>query len=492
VLRHAPLLAVLAVVAVLAVALHRNGLDWGDDYTLYLRQAKSLVDGNVGQVIADNHFNVDNAAKPGFSPYLYPWGWPILLAPFLRWWGLDAAKLKLVEVASLCGFLACFHAIVRRRTGPGTGRWVALGVVAAVGTTLAYLEHTDQLLSEFPYMLAAAATLCWLDHCRRAGPLDAARRNDLIVLGLLAMAVFNIRREGLAMVLAIAATQIVECRRRWRGVDWRRLATPHLAFVGSVIVFQLVLPSAIAPQYDGAGLHQTWSKLRNSFRVAFGEQLGFDHLAGLALVLVLACVVGGVVLRLTTAPADDVGLAVFAFFSMIIVGMIPAVADRYLLGVTPFALYFAVQAIAAVPVPRIDRRWVAVAALVALTVVHATDLPAPIRAVQRANDSGSVEDGPLAPYAEAGFDAVRQHTHESDVVAFFKARAMTYFTDRRSVQSGDLQVLRERSDFFLSRRDSAFSQPLVTDAAAATMGWTMVWQDDQWELWQLPRLAPST
>ena len=83
---------------------------------------------------------------------------------------------------------------------------------------------------------------------------------------------------------------------------------------------------------------------------------------------------------------------------------------------------------------------------------------------------------------------MRTHTHQSDVVAFFKARALTLFTDRRAVQSSDLQVLRERSDFFLARRGSSFSQPFVTDEQAARMGWTAVWQDERWVLWQLPRL----
>jgi hypothetical protein len=65
---------------------------------------------------------------------------------------------------------------------------------------------------------------------------------------------------------------------------------------------------------------------------------------------------------------------------------------------------------------------------------------------------------------------------------------MTFFTGRRAVQSSDLQIVRERSDFFLARRNSAFSQPLVTDAEAAAMGWTQVWQDVEWQLWRLPRL----
>lgn len=498
--RHGPLLAVLVAVAALAVALHRDGLGWGDDSTLYLRQAQSLVDGNVGQVIADNHFDVANAAKPGFSPHVYPWGWPILLAPFLRWWGLDTARLKLVEVACLCGFLGVFHSVVRRRTGDGAGRWVALGIVAAIGTTLAYLQHTDELLSEFPYMFAVALTLWWLDRCRRDGtleapldrPLDQAGRNRLIVLGLLAVVAFEIRREGLAMVVAIAATHLVESRGRWRRLDRRAIATPYVSFVVGVLALQALLPSALAPEYAGSGLHQTWRKLHGSFRVAFGEQLGLDHLHGIALVAVLALVVGGVVLRLATNAADDIGLVVFATVSMTIVGMIPAVADRYLLAVTPFAVYFAAQAIAAVRLPRDTGRWAAVGALGAMTLLHVTKLPDPVRAIQHANESGTVQDGPLTAYAQAGFDAVRHHTHESDVVAFFKARSMTFFTGRRAVQSSDLQVLRERSDFFLARRHSGFSQPLVSDVDAAAMGWVSVWSSDQWQLWRLPRLDAAT
>lgn len=488
--RCGPLLVVLAVVAALAARLRTNGLDWGDDWTLYVRQARSLLDGNIGQVIADNHVNVDNAARPGFSPYVYPWGWPLLLAPFVRLWGLDPARLKLIEVACLCGFLAFFHAVIVRRTAPAgerAGRWLALAVVAAVGTSLAYLQHAGQLLSEYPYMLVAAATLWSLDRCRSDGPLDAARRAQLVTLGLLAAATFNVRREGAAMIVAIAATQLVEVRGRWRTAHRRSVATPYVVFVVGVVGFQLLLPSVLAPSYPDAGLHQTWRKLHGPFNAAFGTQLGFDHLAGFALVMVVAFVAGGIVLRLNEAPADDIALVVFAVGSMVIVGMIPAVADRYLLAITPFAIYFAAQAIAGLPWPRHLGRWIATAAVGALVALHATDLPERMRLIDRVNAAG-VQDGPLTASSTAAFDAVRTHTHQSDVVAFFKARALTLFTDRRAVQSIDLQVLRERSDFFLARRGSSFSQPFVTDEQAARMGWTAVWQDERWVLWQLPRL----
>ncbi len=484
---HWALLVLSVAVAGVAVGLHRNGHTWGDDFTLYLRQARSLVDGNVGQVIADNHFNVDNAAKPGFSPYVYPWGFPMLLAPFYRLLGLDYAKLKLIEVACLVGFLWGFHAVVRRRTS----QWLAFATVAAVGSTLAYLIHTDMLVSEFPYMAAVSFTLWWLDRLRRDQPLDAATRGQLIALGLLAMSAFNVRREGIAIVAAIAVAQLFDLRGRWRSADRWQVATPYVAFAAGVVLLQLMLPSALAPQYDGAGLHQTWRKLQGPFRTAFADQLGSADLSDAGLLLVFLLVVAGLAVRLWRTPATDAPLAVFAVGSMVVVGMIPATADRYLLGVTPFAIYFAAQGIAAIPLPcgsgrRRCGHWLATAVLAVVSVAHLTDLPSAVRDAQRFNERGMVVDGPEAPYAQAAFTAIRTFTHQDDVVAFFKVRALTFYTNRRGVQSSDLHIVRQRADYFMMRRGSNFSQPMVGDTAATEMGWTAVWQDDNWVLWHLP------
>lgn len=475
------MVVVTAVVWWLAALHHHRGISWGDDFALYLRQARSVFDGNIGQVIADNRFNVLNAAKPGFSPIAYPWGWPLLLSPFVRLWGFDYERLKLIEVACLCGFLWVFHSLLQRRCS----RWVAIGVVAAVGTTTAYLAHTDFLLSEYPYMLAAAITLWWLDRCRRTGALDLATRRQLVTLGLLAVAVFNIRREGVAIILAVAATQALDLRGRWRTADLRHAATPLVTFVLGVVGFQLLMPSSLAPEYVDAGLHQTWHKLGSPFRGAFADQVGLHELRRTWLLLAFLLVIAGLLVRLRRAPRLDLPLAVFAIGSLVMVGTIPALADRYLLPITPFALYFAMQALAALPLPRMAGRRVAVAALVALVAVHAADVVDSVDTVQRSRRGGAVVDGPEAPYAKAALAAVRTHTHMDDVVAFFKVRLLTLYTDRRGVQSKDLDVIRQRADYFLMRRNSSAGQPLVTTAQGAAFGWTVAWQDADWVLWRL-------
>jgi hypothetical protein len=364
---------------------------------------------------------------------------------------------------------------------------MAFGAVAVIGTTLAYLVHTDHLLSELPYMFAVAVTFWWLDHCRAGHHrLHMATKNQLVTLGLLMVVVFNIRREGIALLPAVAAVQLIDLRGRWNAADRRRVATTYVTFVVGVIVFQLLLPSALAPSYVDAGLGQTWKKLQGPFRISFGDQLGLKGLHGLWLLAVFTLVVAGVAVRLIRAPALDAPWVIFAVGSMTIAGMIPAISGRYLMGATPFALYFGAQALTAIPLPRHGGKWLAVGALALLTAWH---LPSVSDQIQRMDDAqargGGQADGPESAYAQEGWNALRTFTHQDDVIAFFKVRAMTLYTDRRGVQSSDLDIVRQRADYYLMRRGMKGGQPLVTLSEGEALGWTVVWQDQSWVLWRI-------
>ena len=48
---------------VLAIEPHRRGHAQGDDFALYLRQARSIFEGDIGAVVADNRFAVLNVDR---------------------------------------------------------------------------------------------------------------------------------------------------------------------------------------------------------------------------------------------------------------------------------------------------------------------------------------------------------------------------------------------------------------------------------------------
>jgi hypothetical protein len=493
---------VVATAAVLAVSLHRNGHTQGDDFALYLRQARSLFDGDIGQVVSDNRFSVLNSDS-AFSPIAYPWVWPLLLSPFVHLWGLDYDRLKLVEVATFCLWLVLFHGIVRRRIG----RWPAIALVAVFATAPVFLAHTDQLLTEFPHLAAVALVIWFYDRIRRDATLLTASTHQLMVLGALITLAFNVRRESIVLLGVIAVVivydvmsdrlhgeTLVEGTVRTVRSRWREIVTPFVAFAVSATLAQLLLPTALLP--DNGNSSAFLGKRMSEFPEILSNQLGLgDHTPVGVIILLIALL--GVVVGVRRRPTLDGPLVLLAILSTLAVSTHLRRVDRYWFQVTPWVAYFATVALMAgfgwlfarraVPV-RIARlaTVVALVPLGALVVAHSVVLTGDINDSREYNDSGRVQSGPSNPVVAPIFEAVNTFTPPDAVIAYFRARTMTLMTDRRAVQSKQLDRIVQNADFYAERRNSTYWQPSLSVAQARSAGFVEVWSDQRWILWRLP------
>lgn len=492
VIHAATLAAFVALAAMLATSLHRTGHTIGDDFALYLRQARSVFDGDIGAVIADNRFTVLHS-DPLMGPNAYPWVWPLVLSPFVHLWGLDYDRLKLVEVGVYCAWLVLLHGIVRRRIG----RLAALAMVAVFATAPAYLQHTDQLLTELPHLTAVGVFVWWYDRMRSRGTLLTARTSDLVWLGVLTTVAFNVRRESVALLGVIAVMQVydlVAARVRpiddWR-VHWRTLGVPYLTFAVSVALFHFLLPTALLPNNANE-----WTNIDDRM----GE---FPRLLGAQAWITPNPWVGGVILLLAAAgavigvrrrPGLDGALLALAVLSALTISTHPRTVERYWLQVTPWVVYFAT--VAAITVigavagrTRLPRRAVAVIAvtpLFALVLAHAAILPGKVQAVSDYHAAGRVQSGPTNPAVAPIFVAVREHTPSDATIAYVRARTMTLLTERRAFQTKHLDRILLHADYFAQRRYSTYWQPALTTAEARALGLEQVWSDVNWILWRIP------
>ncbi len=518
----------LAVSAVTAVALHRNGHTQGDDFALYLRQARSIFDGDIGDVIADNRFTVTNSAG-GFSPFVYPWGWPLLLSPFVKFLGYDYDALKLLEVAAFCVWMVLVHGVVRRRIG----RPLAFAVTAVVATAPALLAHTDQLLSEYPHAASVGLVLWWLDRLRSRGPLVTASGRDLAVLGALVALTFQFRRETIVFVAVVGAVQGVELlHRAWRaagarrrsarravdalvgdvGERWRLLVAPHVATVACVAGFQLLLPSMLFP--DNGNSRAFVDDRIADYTGWLSRHLGLGwHPAVGATVLVLMLV--GMAIGVWRRPGLDGPLVLVTLSTMFAASTHFRMVDRYYFQVLPWVVYFATVAVlsgvhlvlgavaggdrrSGAPAASRRRGALATAAaalpLVFVVAVHAAVLPGDVRDARRFDDAGRVQVGPTHPDFVPIYEAVKKYTRPTDVVAYFRARTMTLLTDRPTIQTGRIERIISTADMFAQRRNSDYVQPEFTEAEGLAMGLEIVWENDVWVLWRIPdevRLAQA-
>lgn len=525
---YLPIVVLLILVAYFCKVFYQPGHDWGDDFALYIHQAKGLVTGNAGEVAALNRYTVNESGWNSFSPLIYPWGFPILIAPIVAVWGVNYAKLKFFIICTFLGFLFCLYRLVLRRTGP----LGATLVVALLGSSVWYVGFTASVLSDFPYLLFAMLTLLWVDRVRTRGLIEGEGVRDLVILGFLIAFSYSIRREGLALLAALFTMQavaitprLVRLGRRYVGarvgdadergedaehgelpeavddppVRWARLAVPWAAFAVTVIGLQLMLPSEIFPHWAGVGTQQIKPNVI-WFRDILAEQVGVKDIgvnkiqllgswnfAALALGLFVGLAIIGIVVRVLTATAEDAPIAAYLAGVFFIVGTQPFHEGRYLLGITPLLAYFAYQALPSIA--RWARLWVKPAialsaiGLAGLILANWTDMS---HALSYHRAYHYTINGPTSPAALEMEQKVLQCTRGTDVIVFFRARAMSMLTDRRSIQTGSADIMMQRGDWYVMAKGSDYSQPLISDAKGRELGLRKVWENSEWVLWLVP------
>ena len=501
-----PLLLAVAI-GLISLVNHFQGVDWGDDFALYMRQAKAIAIGNIGEVLSDNRFTVDNSGWHSFSPYIYPWGWPLIVSPFYALLGLNYEVVKFLQVIALCTFLACFYSLTRPRVGTRGALLLSL----VIGLSPAYVGWTDTALSDLPYLAFVGLTLWWMDRCRSRGLLGKVKTSSLVLLGSLIAYAFNVRREGLVLLAALAALHLALILTRGaelkslsalKGLPWEKILTPYATCLVSVVAFQLLLPAVLWPRPEDAGLRNVPARIAY-FAEVLAEQIGINEpgptpmslfhselLASWTIAVLAGLAVIGMVVRLASHPDEDVALAAYLCGTCLIMGMSPFQEGRYLLSITPFLLYFAYQALPALAgsfgkdrLPVKVAKVISAAIFSIFLVANARHL---IHSTRYHLDYDYVIHGPESTSAQQMFATVSKRTLPDDVILFFRARAMTLYTDRRAIQGSNLEQLLPRVSWYVMAKGSTYSQRLLTDEEAAGLRLIKSWENDDWVLWKAP------
>jgi hypothetical protein len=531
--RVAPLLPgvglalVVGLIAAVMLGSRRPGHWWGDDWALYIRQAEGLLHLNPGDVARANEFTVGRSAGSPFSPPLYPWGFPLALALAIPFVGSDVDGLAIVQVVAACAFACAWFALARPRLGAG----VALVGVAAVAVTPVLLSWGELIQSEWVFLAAAGIGLAWLDWLVRnrrllpgevaSSPIagNAVARGalwPLALLGVWAAFVFEIRREGLAMVAAIATAQAAALLLDRRRVDWgdRRalgrlatwLALPHACMAAVTLLIKVALPSVIVPRYSGNSVTNTWERFDRNvdhvLEVAGLKRpgrpdptvLGSTKWGWIVAGVWLGLVVVGVLMALSWRLRRDAFLAVYAAVAFVIGASAQASLNRYFATVAPVLTLLGACALAAVvrlPIRRYARVGAIVPAIVvALTlsgivVANGRDARVRLRNTDRILDAGAIEWGAQHPAAEEMYAAVRQLTGAGAVVASPKARAMGLLTDRASIQVDNYRPLpQDVTVDLLVVEPGSGDAGKVAERLAVDPAWREVWRNTRFVLYE--------
>ncbi|WP_133511796.1 ArnT family glycosyltransferase [Candidatus Thiosymbion oneisti] len=445
----------LSVSCVLIYGLLTDIHNWGGDFSGYIMQAKSIVEQDISGYIASS------------NSVIYPWGFPILLAPFYKVFGLDILWLKMVGVICYVLFLlVIYHGFTKYHSRAGI-----LGVTAVFALNPHMLTFLNQILSDIPFLLFS--TLCVF----LVGRVIVQRRPiisfpiDYMLIGIILGIAFLIRNNGALLIILVALTQLVSAAsgNHNRELDFslaKRLVrigdalkttpvslviglipyTTFFCLLGLVALWhpQLLFGGALHLGVLDRALDNTLPNLI-VLNAAYYAAIPVKFFGSF---LLYAMSVPFVLIGITRRYKSDYHIllyvALVVFFHLIWPGR---QGLRYLFPLLPFYVSFMVTGIevshrsAAIFGKRIKPSYLVVAVM--MTLLFFTE-EIGYRIYENVTNGRTVlwgpfrPDrtwlwGPFSPQAREMFHFIRDNTDTEDIIVFFKPRVMRLMTDRMSI-----------------------------------------------------------
>ena len=483
-------LTLLALSILLAYNILTVSHDWGDDFAAYILQAVSITQGDISGFLVHNSFTMQESTR-FFGPDAYPWGFPLLLAPFTLACGpLNMFCLKFINLIFYALFLFVFHKFLLRRL-PALESTLLLAVFALSPVLLA---HEDQVVSDIPFLFFSTLALLLIeDTISISNPLGNPRKN--IFLGIALFFAYFVRTNGIILPATLFASQIflhIQSRTR-SGPDWKRILSigliPYYIFAALTIASLIIFPS-------GEGSHfarltsLTLQKLSDNLSGYFVLAAGFfDSLPHNQVIygILLPFIIGGAALRFK----EDFHIIFYVLISYVLFILWPEWQGiRFIFPLLPFLIYFALRGMLATSFALTEQfqrigLWLTRGFWSIIVLVFA--LTSYGLASDNLANARQLDDSPFEPIAAEMFNFINTNTPPDSVILFYKPRAMRLITSRDALMIETCDAL-ERGDYLVIRKkrgavDQVLPETAATCNAALTM--TQVFENKRYVIYQI-------
>jgi len=456
-----PYVLLIGAAGLLIIGTLNTGHDWGGDFSSYIMQAKSLVEGSPLEFVEANQFTIEHSERH-IAPVAYPWGYPAMLAPVYAEYGQDLLALKSVGAVCYLLFLTLLAVIMRKQH---KGVWlVCLIGLFALNPTL--LAESNRLNSDVPFMLFS--TLCVV----LIGKFVVERRRfispsfDGILLGFLIALTCMIRTNGVMLMATLAATHAVVLvpmiRRRPVAVDhtsapkedlnpkgssiaqylWIN-ALPYASFLIITLLYRALLPSGESTQLivmKDVSLGGMWYHVHyySNMLAEFYDVAPLPYLVYLAS---LPLVIVGVIQRFR----NDHPMVVYVVLTFSLYVVYPPLAGfRFLLPILPFYISFMLSGLEALQGGTVGKRPTLRSVLCLLPLAFILVCFAVLstsNARDNLNRNRATLQGPFAESSSAMFSFIKQETDPDSTLAFYKPRVMRMMTGRKAYLADEAEGL---------------------------------------------------
>lgn len=404
----------------------------GDDFAQYIKEAQNIAQGKP-YYLSNYIFNKYN---PVYAPPQYPPGFPLLLAPVVKMYGLSFKAMCYFNTVLVAALMCALYAFFRKYAGALAA--ICLAVLIAYSGFMVNMK--GNVLADIPCLLFTTLYLTLRNqpktsYLQLAGLIFCAAA----AIQMRSQAVFLLGAEGLLLFVTLVKMLLVQ-----RRLNVKEASFPFLIIAGTFVA-KLLLDKVIFP----TPLNTT--KFYNTFLTdalrghvledglkyltyLFTTIVGFFHydtqegLSKAVMMVVEGSALVGVFLGFAIKVKKRFGIEDAFFIVMCLVVIYYPVRDiRYFLPALPMLYlycFFAVRAI--VPsLVTVDSRIVALS----ITAVYLLAGRGYLKAATQ-----DICDGCLPAANDiAAFKFISQKVKDNEIIMFTKPRMLTLFTDRKSI-----------------------------------------------------------
>lgn len=397
------------------------------DYALYVCQARKLLSGEQWQAYQDMGRMLQLSTDSHYSPILYPWGVPLLLAMPCRVFGINYWVFKLMIAGCLLATLFILYKDAVRSKEWRSGMWTLLFV--GMNATIALSIH--RVLSTLPYMLFLHLALLMANRWLPAGILRGkAQWASATAVGVALFMAVQMRTEGVLLFPALLLHQLANMKYAAgipRKERWAETLLPYGVFL---VLFLGTLPYLPVGYMVHAGHPQdvevsAWGNW--AFYLTAAPQCCLPFLpSGNVWVAVIFWGMAGAGMY-TDLHRRSVAAPAYLLLNIMLLGIWPYKTERYLMPLVPLCIYFAAQGTGLIfRFLRSRQAWVTDGVLLFGLTCQLANWGMRMHSLKDEYDE--IRMDVTGKNAQEAFAFLREHAQPEDIVACGESRTVYLYT----------------------------------------------------------------
>lgn len=227
-----------------------DGHDWRGDFAMYVSQAQALLNGTVSQLYEMNRYAMDTSSQT-LGPYLYQFGFPVLLSTVLAVFGLNFYAMKALCAAGLVLSIPLIYKLSRVHFNSSS---YPILIAFSIAFHASYVVFADSVLSDLPFLFCCLITLnlmtqrpTWINQ---------------LILGLLIYFTYAVRDIGIVLIPTLLVLQFQSIRSATPGpVSWYLRLIPYAIFITLFVAAITILPVGQENHLEALFLENSWASI---------------------------------------------------------------------------------------------------------------------------------------------------------------------------------------------------------------------------------------